>query len=160
MSRLVRTTALGVALAALVAGCGYGPHRLTRDPALSFTEPAAQETISLPYTFSWEPTERADRYVVLFDATPMKPGSDLLSLVPKSDPCRSDSSCPTPDWLTRHSVYVVERPQVTVDSLQDRSGGQREHDLHTVTVVLLDAAGHRVGEFAIQQEFIVRKGTS
>lgn len=151
---------LTLPMSLLLSSCGYGAHPLSRDDDLAFSAPAEQETVSLPYTFSWQPSQRAARYAVLFDSVPMKPGAGLLALVPKTDACRTDPACPTPDWLSLHSVYVVDQPQVTVESLLDRSGGPRERDLHTVLVIPLDSGGRRVGEYLASREFIVRKGSA
>jgi len=139
----------------LLPGCALNGLAFKQDDRVEITSPGSNETLALPLTISWSVEDFDGNFAVFIDRSPMAPSNDLLSLVPRTDPCRTRSSCPDDEWLADHNVYVTDRTSVEVTSLRDRRATSRSEDRHELTIVLLDEDGTRLGESAFVREFIV-----
>lgn len=129
---------------------------LTRDQALRIVSPSARGAVRLPFTITWRAVP-GRRVLLLIDHAPMRPGAPLRSLVPESDPCRSEPGCPDATWLNERHVYVSGGTSITVDTLADNRPNNRTHDRHEITAVVVDQAGTRVGSAAAVREFTVER---
>lgn len=105
----------------------------------------------------WEASSPPHRWAVFFDASPMRPGQTLRSLVPLGDPCLADAGCPDEKWLADRNVYVSSATRLTVQQLPDFRGENRSRDQHEVSIVRLDERGARVGESVFVREFEIHR---
>ena len=60
------------------------------------------------------------------------------------------------NYLALRDVHRTTSTSFTVHQVPRLSGDQRKHHLHELTIVLLDAAGRRVGEGAWSVQFDVK----
>jgi hypothetical protein len=149
---------LGVALTLLVgAACGRQLD-FSRDERVSITQPQENDTVTLPLALSWTAKDYEGRFAVFVDRSPMRPGKDLRSLVPREDEvCRANPRCPDEDWLAARGVYLTTVPSLVVPSVPDRRASKHQSDRHDVTIVFLDEHGRRQGEGAFIREFRVNR---
>lgn len=64
--------------------------------------------------------------------------------------------CPNRAYLSARQVYATHRTEFTLHTLTNpRLEHQKE--IHTVTIVLLDGTGHRIGESAWSITFILER---
>jgi hypothetical protein len=155
---IARWNGLLLVLPSLIAtACTVHP-RLTQDARVSIVEPASDGTVRLPLRVSWHARVPAGRFAVFFDQPPVGPGDSLMSLVPDRDfACRSQPGCPNDAWLNDRSIYVTEKTSLDIATLRDLRSNHRAKDRHEMTIVLLDANGHRLGDTAFDREFIVER---
>lgn len=144
-------------MTSLLAGCAASGLSFFKDERVSIRAPGDNARVRLPVQVSWESSGFDGQYAVFFDRSPIRRGRDLLSLVPDTDPCRAEESCPTPQWLAQRDIYVVDGTELAVNALPDRRGNKRSEDRHQLTIVLLNREGRRVGEGAFVREFIVER---
>ncbi|MHB8464293.1 MAG: hypothetical protein ACYDH6_00645 [Acidimicrobiales bacterium] len=154
---MARIAIVAVLLAALLSGCAYHGLQFVQDHRVHLVSPHESEHVTLPLTVRWTVNGYHGRYGVFFDRAPMSAGKGLLSIVSRDDPCRRRSTCPDHTWLTRHGVYITDRSSLEVDFLEDLRASHNVADRHTMDVVLLDAADHRVGEATFVREFVVER---
>jgi hypothetical protein len=145
-----------LALGALsLTACANYSLLFTADDRVHVTAPAENSAIRLPFVLRWSARGAHGPYAVFFDASPMRPGASLLSLVPKQDPCRNQAHCPDVNWLRDRDIYVTYDTHLKITSLPDLRLDHDTTDAHYVTIVLLDDSGHRQGESAFTRNFIV-----
>lgn len=90
-------------------------------------------------------------YFALFvDRAPVRPGQTLLAVADKS--CRTTPGCFDAQYLANKEVYATRATTFTIQQVQSIDSYQKIQ-LHEVTVVLLDTAGHRIGENAWYIDF-------
>jgi hypothetical protein len=158
-----RSAGLAALLVGLVSGCGL-THlqdlRFRVDDRLHFTSPPDRSLVRQPFTVSWtiddfriaaegsEPPSRDAGYFAVFvDKAPVKPGQ-TLDVVANDDPaCQADPGCPDKSDLRDRRVYPTTNTHLRLNLIPDVAG-RDEVQLHVVTVVLMDTAGHRIGESA------------
>lgn len=167
----------GASLASAVSGCGFRATDLSfrSDDRLRITAPEERERTRLPVTVRWtmrdfdviQPgsygggvEEDQGYFAVFVDRAPVPPGETLRHVSRKDRSCRAAEGCPDRDYLEARGVYTTGGSSVTLQTLaQTAKEGRRE--FHTVTVVILDARGRRIGESAWQVRFEVdRRGRS
>jgi hypothetical protein len=161
--RRLALAAAAAGLAASASGCGLAHLQdlnFRVDDRLHFVSPSDRSTQQRPVTVSWTmrdftveapgsaaPSRDAGYFAVFVDRAPIKP-EETLAAVGKGDPtCARDPKCPTTAYLHQHYVFPTTQTHLTVRFFPPVSG----HDhlqMHTITVVLLDTAGHRIGESA------------
>jgi hypothetical protein len=153
---LFRCAALLAALATS-SGCATSGLSFFIDDRVAITSPSESDEVVLPLEIAWQARDVDGYFAVFLDRSPMRPGRDLVSLVASSDPCRSAEVCPDATWLAEHDVYVTDQTSLTIATLPDRRANNRAADRHTLTIVLLDENGRRMGESAFTKEFIVER---
>lgn len=151
-----RAVSLGLALAVLAPACAVNGLSFLEDNRVKIRSPKTNETVTLPFTLSWEAEDVDAVFVVFFDRSPMRPNQTLRSLVPERDPCRVEPDCPDTQWLADRNIYVVDGTRLEVEHLPDRRDNNRAKDRHDVTIALLDN-DRRSGESAFTREFIVER---
>ncbi|HEX2039832.1 MAG TPA: hypothetical protein VHF47_08900 [Acidimicrobiales bacterium] len=150
-----RPAALAAVLALAMSGCAASGLSFVQDERVQDLRPRPGDTVKLPFDLTWSVRDFDGRFAVFFDTRAMRPGKDLLSLVPEDDPCRTEPECPTTTWLNERGIHVTDEPRLHVELLPDRRKNNRSKDRHEAVVVLLDAENRRVGEAAFVTEFVV-----
>lgn len=146
MKGLTRAVVLALSAGLLLSGCALSDLNFRQDHRLTMVAPQESATVTLPFTVSWSFADRlgkpggVSKFAVFVDASPIAPGDTLDSL----------------DRSERAAVVVTTSTSTRVPSL-DTSSPSAQHD---VTVVLLDAGGHRVGETAAHVSFYVTRATT
>jgi hypothetical protein len=152
-----RGLAAVVVVVALAPACAYSGLTFREDTRFAWRTPGDGERVELPVRLRWEMDDFSGSFVVFFDREPMRPGERLIDLVGENDGCRQRAGCPDTEWLLDHHIYPTDSTEVVVADLPDRSGPRSERDVHTATVVLLDASGRRQGESVFVREFAVQR---
>lgn len=161
-----RVLAAAVLLGATVAssaGCEFADYQFRVDDRMTIVEPPAQSTVDPPFRITWEmedfdaagldgsTSEDSGAYAVFVDRPPMKAGQSLRSLFDDDPACASDARCPDAAQLARENIYVTTKQGVRVKFLPLVGAGGP--DLHTITIVLLDGSGRRIGESSWYRTF-------
>jgi hypothetical protein len=83
----------------------------------------------------------------------MAPGSTLRDLAGRV--CKDQTECPSAAYLAGLGVYLTSSREVTISSLPELSGTnlREPHSVHTVSIVLINAAGRRINATSWQSEF-------
>lgn len=171
--RWARPAAL-VALAALAVGaCSFDGLAFIQDRRLEFVSPEDRELVRLPVTIDWEvedleigpgAEERASgagasEFAVFIDQRPQPPGEPLSWHAEDDETCQLDPGCPDDEWYRLRGIHTTTDTSFTIERLpRPTEEGRRE--MHTITVVLLDASGVRIGESAWQLEIEIDRTRS
>ncbi|MGW1616743.1 hypothetical protein ACWCQZ_46625 [Streptomyces sp. NPDC002285] len=162
---------LATALMTLAAGGCASPTDLsfTNDHRLRFTAPAHRALVDLPVELHWamadfrvaapgsEVASREAGYFALFlDRAPIKPSHKLAEVADSDRECRRDPQCPDEDYYADRGIFTTTRRSITLGSVPDLNTNEAVQ-LHTITVVLVDTSGRRIGESAWHAEFKLRK---
>lgn len=138
------------------------------DDRLTITSPKNLDEVTLPVTIRWkiedfdvvEPgspvRDSAGYFGVFVDREPMPAGEDLRWLARKDTACEASAGCPDKQYLADRDVHVTTDTELVLEDLEEGPEGRRER--HTVTIVLLDPTGKRIGESAFYVDFEVRRG--
>lgn len=160
--------AAGVVLVAtLLQGCGIHNLAFTTDTRLHFTGPKSRALVALPITISWTmknfsvvppgtvpASNRSGYFAVFLDRAPIKPGQTVAVI---ADPqCRRTPGCVSATYLAARGVYTTDSDSLSLKELAEVNDYQSVQ-LHEATVVLVDAAGRRIGESAWYVDFRVRR---
>lgn len=159
--------------ALLISGCGMTHLQdlsFRVDNRLHFTTPKARTKIHQPVHVAWtirdfrvaaagsEPPSRSAGYFAVFvDRTPIKPGQTMRAVASGDPSCRHDPKCPDAAYLAQHEVYTTTEMSMTLPQIPNVIGDKEKVQHHTVTVVLMDTSGHRIGESAWQLDFRIPK---
>ena len=167
-----RSAGLAAVLVAALTGCG-----LTRlhdlnfrvDDRLHFTAPEDRALLKQPFTVSWAmrdfriaaegsepPSEDAGYFAVFVDQPPVKPRATLDDVAHGDTYCENDPKCPDKAYLREHYVYATTHSSIRLSGIPNVAG----HDdvqLHSITVVLMDTSGHRIGESAWELDVRMRR---
>lgn len=160
--------ALTTAVFAAVVGsaCSVSGLAFVQDRRLEFVSHDDRESVRLPVTIEWtiEDFEVVDPdtsgsaapgegyFGVFLDARPQPPGEPMTWHAEGDETCERDPGCPDDEWYRLRGIHTTTEPEFTIDRLSRPSDDTRR-ELHTITVVLLDAEGVRIGESAWQLEF-------
>jgi hypothetical protein len=153
-----------VALAFAVSGCGLthlSDLNFRVDDRLHFTSPKDRATVGRPLTVAWTirdftvaapgtqpPSKDAGYFAVFVDRAPIKPGQ-TMRVVGQNDPvCANDPKCPDTAYLNAHYVFTTTATHLRLVQIPTLLGNKEKLQQHTITVVLMDTAGHRIGESA------------
>ena len=167
-----RSAALLAMLAGLLSGCGL-THledlNFRVDDRLTFTGPKDRALLKQPFTVSWTmrdfriaakgsepPSDDAGYFAVFVDQAPVKPRATLDDVAKGDTYCENDPKCPDQAYLAEHYVYATTHTSIRLRGIPNVSG----HDdvqLHSVTVVLMDTSGHRIGESAWERDVRMRR---
>ena len=160
-----RALACAVLVAALpLSGCGLTHLQdlnFRVDNRLHFTTPKDRSTQSRPLTVSWTmrgfqvaakgsqpPSHDAGYFAVFVDKTPITPGQTMESLVSNDQACKADPKCPDRSYLEGLGVYETTATTIRLKQISNVLGDKERLQHHHITVVLMDTAGHRIGESA------------
>jgi hypothetical protein len=162
----MRPTAVAVALVAVLGASSCGVHGLSfvQDKRVDIVHPHDRTKTRLPVTIDWTVKNfaigpDAGSFGVFVDRSPQRAGKTL------SYPFRGNSSCKgidgrrlcdTADFLAEQGVFRTTDTNFTLSRVNHLTGNERKRQFHEVTVVLLDAAGKRVGEGAWSVQLEVR----
>src|SRR5690242_11376701 len=96
---------------AATAGCAMHGLQFRQDQTLRIDDPVDRAEVALPTTLRWHirgaVPRGAEQFAVFVDEAPMRPGQDLRHLARRDKACMRDPSCPGPDWLGQHGVFVT-----------------------------------------------------
>jgi hypothetical protein len=160
LSRIV----LAVAFAVSASGCGLthlSDLNFRVDDRLHFTSPKDRATASRPLTVTWTirdftiaepgsapPSKDAGYFAVFVDRAPIKP-RQTLRVIGNGDPvCENDPKCPDTAYLNAHYVFTTTATRLRLVQIPTLLGHKEKLQQHTITIVLMDTAGHRIGESA------------
>jgi hypothetical protein len=153
-------TGLAVALTLALAGCSASAEAFTADHRLHFVSPRSRATVSLPVTLNWRmrdftvvgpgagpPSSRSGYFALFVDRAPVRPGETLRAVAGRDRVCLHTPGCPDQAYLSDRGVYTSTSESLTLTQIASRNSYQQKQ-LHEVTIVPLDTAGHRIGESA------------
>jgi hypothetical protein len=163
MARLRRVVSV-VGLVAATAACVPQGLALVQDERVEIVAPEARTTVRVPVTIRWRvegfritgndgrAREDAGYFGVFVDRAPVSPGKPLSWVAHDDRRCASTPGCPDATYLADHGTYAVTTTSFTLPVLPDLDA-YKGHELHEVTVVLVDGTGHRIGESAWYVDF-------
>ncbi|HVT65103.1 MAG TPA: hypothetical protein VHD81_08110 [Mycobacteriales bacterium] len=173
--RGLRLAAAAVVSVLVLSGCGLTHvHDLSFrvDKRLHFTSPASRATVHQPVFVSWTmddfrvadegsepPTRDAGYFAVFVDHTPIKPDQTMKSVASGDPACQSDPKCPTRSYLRQHLVFTTTATSIKLPLIPDLTNTKEKLQLHRITVVLMDTAGHRIGESAWEIDVRIPKAS-
>lgn len=162
--------ALGLCLA--VTACVPQGLAFRVDERLTFTAPPDRSTVSLPVTLEWQirdfdvvqpgapARDGAGYFAVFVDGVPMPPREHLSWVARDDDSCRADDGCPDEEYLNTRGVYTMTDTRLVLEQLPRTTDRDDRKERHRAVVVLLDAAGRRIGESAFEIAFDVERSTT
>jgi len=159
-----RRLALLVVTLVTASGCGLthlSDLNFRVDNRLHFTSPKDRATVGRPLTVTWTirdfrvagpgsepPSKDAGYFAVFLDRAPIKP-EQTMRVIGNNDPtCKNDPKCPDRQYLNEHFVFTTTAMQLRLTEIPTVLGNREKLQQHTITVVLMDTAGHRIGESA------------
>lgn len=156
-------------VAAALPGCVAEGLAFRTDTRLEITSPEDRSEVTLPLTVSWtvrdfqivEPeegaveAEDAGYFGVFVDRAPQPPGEPVSWVARDDTGCRPADGCPDKEYLAVRGIYETTQTSITLDQLPQPVGEPTTRERHTITVVLLDPAGRRIGESAFSVDFTV-----
>lgn len=161
--------AVAVAGCLMIAACVPQGLAFRVDDRLSISSPKNRSEVSLPVTVRWEmrdftirkgdageSSNKAGYFAVFVDRAPQPAGKPLSWLARDDRSCRTSEGCPNDEYFAARGVYSTTATQITFPQLP-RSSSTHQKERHSVTIVLLDPAGRRIGESAQQVDFVVRR---
>lgn len=124
---------------------GCGDYLFRQSDRVTVQYPGIYSTVAAPLTIRWAARDfqapAGGHFAVFIDRDPMPPGEGIDYFAP----------------VDRENIWVLDQSSLKVEHFRRRAGvDAAEQDHHDVTVVLLDASGRRVGEYAGFTEFNVR----
>jgi hypothetical protein len=149
----------------LLASSACGVHGLSfvQDKRVEVVRPKDRSKVRIPLTVRWTVKDfpvgqGAGSFGVFVDRAPQPSGRTLAWPFRGDSGCKGSAAaaCGTPDFLAQRNVFRTADTNFTVDQVTRLTGSQAGRPLHEVTIVLLDAAGKRVGEGAWSVQFEVK----
>ena len=154
-----------MALAALTS-CAVSQLAFAQDSRLHFVTPRPRALVTLPVTLIWtiqgftiaesgtgRPSKSRGYFALFLDRAPIGPGQGLTELADRS--CNMTHSCSGAQYLAERGVYTTTRKSLRFEQIPAGSP-HANVQLHEVTVVLMDTAGHRIGDSAWCIDFRLR----
>jgi hypothetical protein len=87
-------------------------------------------------------------YFALFvDRAPVPGGHALSDLANDDANCLPRDGCPNADYYAAHDIYLTAAHHYRFDTLPQPEQAY-DKDKHTITIILIDASGRRIGESA------------
>jgi len=155
--RLARTHSLLVA-GVLTAGCSTQV-AFRVDDRVSFTAPKDRATVTLPLRLDWEVRDFTGSFAVFIDQAPVPPGKPLAYVARKDTRCKRSAGCPDKEYLASQGVFLTTTSDLRIERLPRDTRHPDRRERHRAVVVLLDAAGNRVGESAYEVVFDVSRSS-
>jgi hypothetical protein len=169
-SRTIRG-ALVLLMAAALSACTLNVANLNFrvDHRLHFVTPRDRQRVQTPVVVSWTmrgftiaapgsapPSRHAGYFAIFLDRAPIRPGQTMKAVVSDDRLCQLRPGCPDAAYLAQRYIYITTNTFVRlpfVPNLSDKNKIQ----VHELTVVLMDTAGHRIGESAWSLSFRLRR---
>ena len=164
---------VSAALVLSTAGCGIAhPQDLnfTVDQRLQFQSPPSRALVTSPVTVRWTmtgfrvepagtgPASSGTGYFAVFvDRAPIRPGQTMRAVATGDEVCLHRPGCPDPAYLAARLIYTTTATSVTLPQVPPLSGNVQRVQYHSVTVVLMDTTGHRIGESAWELDLRMRR---
>jgi len=161
------------ALGLVSSGCGLTQMNnlaFRVDTRLQFVAPANRSLVDNPVTVRWRMAEfrieapRAGKastgagyFAVFVDRAPIRPGQTMRAVAGRGLQCLHQAGCPDPAYLAARQIYITTNLGLTLGQIPSIPGDAEAVQLHTVTVVLMDTNGHRIGESAWELDLRMRK---
>ncbi|MHB2022122.1 MAG: hypothetical protein ACYCO3_02135 [Mycobacteriales bacterium] len=149
----------------LSAGCAVQNLAFVTDTRLSIISPKDRVLVHLPVTIRWRmreftvagpgsaPVSKNVGYFAIFvDRAPVRPGQSLRAVAASDQACMHTPGCPNASYLAERGVYTTTKDYLTLTQVAEVNTYQQVQ-LHTVTIVLLNTAGRRIGESAWYVDF-------
>ena len=168
MIRRLVCAVVGVGL--LATGCVPRGLAFVKDDRVDIVAPQSHAQVQLPVTIRWTvhdfrvtghdgTTSPNEGYFGIFvDRAPVPPGRPLSYVAHGDKLCLATPGCPSKRYIEDHDTYSTTHTSFTLKQLPDLTAYQG-HELHEVTVVMLDGQGVRLGEQAWYVDFTYdRKG--
>ena len=165
--------AWAAALALVCSGCGMTQMQnlaFRVDNRLQFVSPPNRSLVTNPVTVRWRMSDFRTRtqgsgggsggagyFAVFVDQAPIRPGQTMRAVAGRDLRCLHQAGCPDPAYLAARQIYTTTNPQLTLGQIPPIGGDAEAIQLHTVTVVLMDPSGHRIGESAWELDLRMRK---
>lgn len=163
-TRLVRTLAMAALAVVGLSACSFQGLAFVQDQRLEFVSPEDRELVELPVTIDWEiedfevvepgraePTPGEGYFGVFVDSRPQPPGKPLSWHARDDETCDRDPECPDAEWYRVRGIHTTVESEFTIERMA-RPSDETRREIHTITVILLDADGVRIGESAWQME--------
>ena len=155
LHRLAKVIVLIAVFGLVVSACTGNDFLFSKDQRVQIKTPRSMQLVSTPFSLKWTSTFGAGtRFAVFVDQAPMAPGNTVKSVLPES--CKVDPECPTPSYLEQNFIFETDSHTVAIPEVPPVTGGAT-WSFHTATVVLLDRAGRRIGDFNYTVEFRTSK---
>jgi hypothetical protein len=161
-SRLVAVASAAM----LMSACAVSNLNLVNDHRLQFLSPPSRAHLHLPVKLSWTirdftatppgtgAVSRDHGYFAIFvDRSPIGPGEDLRSIAKNDAACKRIRGCPDARYYNGLQIYTTAQTSFVLDHVNNLPGSREKQQLHEVTVILLDASGHRISESAWYRDF-------
>ena len=172
--RPTATAVLLLGLSVVLSGCIPQGLAFRADERLTIISPEDRSTVTLPVTIDWdirdfrivepdaeaEPVPDAGYFAVFIDRAPMPPGEHLRWIARKDNSCRPADGCPDEEYLNARGIYTTSETELTLEQLPRNTRDDDDRERHRIVIVLLDAAGHRIGESAFEIALDVERSTS
>jgi hypothetical protein len=136
------------------------------DNRMKIVAPHQNQKVAAPVTLRWTikdfavapqgpgPTAKDTGYFAVFvDRSPVRPGQTLAAVNHRNPTCAHSTLCLSKSYLAGEQVYTTTKDQLVLPQVADISGNQQSTQFHTATVILMNTAGHRIGESAWSIEF-------
>jgi hypothetical protein len=162
--------AVAAAVSLLASGCISQGLAFRVDDRMTIEAPKDRSEVTLPVTVRWSikdftivdpgSASTSDKntgyFGVFVDGAPQPPGKKLAWVARKDRSCRPADGCPDAEYLAARNIYSTSDTSITFDQLPRPSDKNRK-ERHSVTIVLLDPDGRRIGESAFQVDFTVKR---
>ena len=153
-----------VILGFVAAGCVPRGLAFVQDKRVDIVAPQSHTNVQLPVTIRWtvhdfrvtgpdhSSNPDAGYFGVFVDRAPVPPGRPLTWVAHGDQLCEATPKCPDKAYLHDHHAFATTDTSFTLKQLPDLSA-YHGHELHEVTVVMLDGLGRRIGEQAWYVDF-------
>lgn len=155
---VVTRFSLALIAISLSAGCALQNLAFVTDTRLKIQSPKDRVLVHLPVTIRWRmrdftvagpgsaPVSKNAGYFAIFvDRAPIRPGQSLRAVAASDLSCIHTPGCPNAAYLAERGVYTTTKDFLTLTQVGAVNSYQQVQ-LHTVTIVLLNTAGVRIGE--------------
>ena len=170
--RLGRLAAACLALT-LAAGCGFthlSDLSFRVDNRLHVIAPKDRSKVARPVVLRWTmkdftiepqgsapPSRHAGYFAIFVDQQPVKPGHTMKSVASGDRYCKRTPGCPNAKYLSDRHIYTTTQTTFQLPTVDPIANDKDKVQLHTIVIVLMDTAGHRIGEAAWELDLRVRK---
>jgi hypothetical protein len=160
VSRRALPACLALSVVLTTGGCDVAAMQFGNDHRVTVLEPKMRSTVTTPLTIRWTYKDfeltgpdgssdpRKGYFGVFVDRAPVPAGKTFAYVAHNDKSCRPQSGCPDAAYLADAHVYATERPEITLETLPFQPGVRDGLEYHTITVVLMDGSGRRIGESA------------
>jgi hypothetical protein len=165
--------ALAVLVAVLGSGCGLTHLQdlnFRVDKRLHFSSPKARALVPQRFTVSWRmddftiaapgstpASQHAGYFAVFVDRAPIKPGQSMKAVASGDRFCQQEPTCPDRAYLRQRLVFTTTGTSLRLPLLPALTSNKQDVQLHSITIVLMDTGGHRIGESAWELDVRLRR---